>query len=95
MFFKQYWSADSPVTESTFRLGVANSAASLAIVVMAPVLGAIADRAGARKRFLLFFAVLGVATTTGLFFVQQGQWQLAMALYGAAVVGFAGANVFL
>ena len=42
VFFKQYWNAGLEVTESTFRLGVANSIASLVIVLMAPVLGAIA-----------------------------------------------------
>lgn len=94
VFFKQYWSAQLPATESTFYLGLANSASSLAIVVLAPILGAIADRAGARKRFLLFFALLGIAATVGLYFVQQGQWQFAMALYAAAALGFAGANVF-
>lgn len=94
VFFKQFWSAGVPVTESTFRLGVANSAASLAIVVLAPLLGAIADRASARKRFLLYFAVLGIASTTALFFVQQGEWLLAALLYAAAAIGFAGANVF-
>lgn len=94
VFFKQYWSAEVAATESTFRLGVANSVASLVIVIMAPVLGAISDRAGTRKRFLLFFAVLGIAATAGLYFVQQGMWQFAVTLYAAAAIGFAGANVF-
>ena len=46
IFFKQYWSAEAPVTESTFWLGAANSLASLLIVLLAPLLGAIADRGG-------------------------------------------------
>lgn len=94
VFFKQYLSAGVDATESTFRLGVANSVASVVIVLLAPVLGAIADRAGAKKRFLLFFTLLGIATTVGLYFVHKGQWQLAMMLYAAAAVGFAGGNVF-
>src|SRR5690606_26179495 len=44
IFFKQYWSAGADVTLSTFRLGLANSAASLLIAIIAPLLGAIADR---------------------------------------------------
>ncbi|MCW8827887.1 MAG: MFS transporter, partial [Gammaproteobacteria bacterium] len=40
VFFKQYWSAGSEVTDSTFQLGIANSVASLVIVLLAPVLGA-------------------------------------------------------
>lgn len=43
IFFKQYWSEGADVTESTLRLGIANSTASLIIVLLAPILGAIAD----------------------------------------------------
>ena len=57
IFFKQYWSAGVEVTESTFYLGLANSIAGLIIVLLAPILGAIADRASHRKRFLIFFAL--------------------------------------
>ena len=49
LFFKKYWSAGSDVTVSTFQLGVANAAASLAVAVLAPVLGASADRSGWRR----------------------------------------------
>ena len=34
VFFKQYWNAGVPVTESTFRLGLVNSIASLASKVL-------------------------------------------------------------
>ncbi|MGH8402967.1 MAG: MFS transporter, partial [Gammaproteobacteria bacterium] len=44
IFFKDYWSAGADVSVSTFRLGVANSIASLVVALSAPVLGAIADR---------------------------------------------------
>jgi MFS transporter, UMF1 family len=94
VFFKQYWSAGVPVTESTFRLGLANSLASLLIVVMAPLLGAIGDYLGRRKRMLLGFAVLGTLMTGGLYLVGEGEWQLAAAVYVLAVFGFSGSNVF-
>jgi UMF1 family MFS transporter len=94
VFFKQYWSAGTTVTESTFRLGLANSLASLLIVVMAPLLGAIGDYLGRRKRMLLGFALLGVLMTGGLFLVGEGEWQLAAAVYVLAVFGFSGSNVF-
>ena len=55
VFFKQYWAADLAATDSTFWLGLVNSTASLLIVVSAPLLGAIADQAGAKKRFLIGF----------------------------------------
>lgn len=94
IFFKQYWSAGSDVTHSTFHLGLANSLASLVIVAIAPLLGAIADRAGARKKFLLLFALLGIVMTGGLFLVEQGSWVAAVVMYVLASVGFLGGNIF-
>ena len=43
LFFKQYWSQGVEVTHSTYYLGVSNSVASLIIVILAPILGAMAD----------------------------------------------------
>ena len=94
VFFKEYWSAGAVATESTLRLGIANSLASLAVVILAPLLGALADRGGIKKRLLALFAFLGIAMTLGLFMVEQGAWQLALLLYGLGVIGFSGGNVF-
>jgi len=94
IFFKQYWSAGADVTYSTFHLGLANSLASILIVALAPLLGAIADRAGARKKFLLIFGLLGVVMTGSLYFVEHGDWVAATTLYVLASVGFLGGNIF-
>ncbi len=94
VFFKHYWNAGVPVTESTFRLGMANSLASLLIVVTAPLLGAIGDYLGRRKRMLLGFAFLGLLMTGGLYFLGEDEWQLATAVYVLAVFGFSGSNIF-
>jgi len=94
VFFKQFWSVGTDVNESTAMLGFANSAASLLVALMAPVLGAIADRGSTKKKFLTFFAYLGVLMTGGLFFVGQGQWQWAIFLYVMGVIGFSGGNIF-
>jgi UMF1 family MFS transporter len=94
VFFKSYWSAGAVVTESTFQLGLANSLASIVIMILAPILGAIADKGGARKKFLLFFTAMGVVMTGGLYFVERGMWEWAVLLYMAASIGFAGGNVF-
>jgi UMF1 family MFS transporter len=94
VFFKEYWNAGVSVTESTFRLGMANSLASLLIVVMAPVLGAVADYLGRRKGMLMAFAFLGILMTGGLYLVEEGEWLLAAFLYVLALVGFSGSNIF-
>lgn len=94
VFFKQYWAGDVAVSASTLYLGVANSAASLVIVLLAPMLGAIADRGGARKRFLLLFSLLGIVMTGALYLVSRGDWAMAIALYVMATVGFSGGVLF-
>jgi len=94
VFFKQQWSHDVDVNLSTARLGLGNAAASLLVALMAPVLGAIADRSGRRKRFLIGFTLLGVAMTATLALVPQGRWAFALFVYGAAYIGFAGAIIF-
>ncbi len=94
IFFKQYWSSGIDASVSTFRLGMANSIASFVLAILAPLLGAIADRGGKRLRFLLGFTVLGVVGSAGLYWVQQGDWQWAAAMYVAASMGFWGGLIF-
>jgi len=94
LFFKAYWSEGVDATVSTFRLGVANSVASLLVLLMAPVLGAIADRDGFKKTFLRAFALLGITCTAALYFVGQGHWELAVACYVGGGIGFAAGNIF-
>jgi UMF1 family MFS transporter len=95
VFLKDFWCAPGTAeTLSTFRLSMANSIASAIVAVLAPVLGAIADRGGARKRFLLFFAAMGIVMTGSLHFVARGQWQIALLLYVLSIIGFSGGNIF-
>ncbi|MGQ0657993.1 MAG: MFS transporter [Chromatiales bacterium] len=94
IFFKQYWSVGTEATVSTFRLGVANGTASFILAVLAPLLGAIADRGGARLRFLASFTALALVMTGSLYFVERGAWQWAAMLYIGASLGFSGAMIF-
>ena len=94
IFFKQYWSYGADVNTSTAQLGLGNSLASIVVAAMAPVLGAIADRGSARKKFLVFFAYLGVLMTAALCLVQKGDWGWAVFVYVMGIIGFSGANVF-
>jgi len=94
IFFKQYWSVDVEATVSTFRLGLANGAGSFLIALLAPLLGAMADRGGARVRMLSFFTIVGAAMTAGLYWVQQGDWVAAALVYSVAGIGFAGGVTF-
>jgi UMF1 family MFS transporter len=94
VFFKQYWSAGTDAVISTARLGFLSSAGSLVIALAAPVLGAMADRGGARLKLLAFFTLIGAAGTAGLYFVEQGAWMTAAIVYSIAGVGFWGGIIF-
>lgn len=94
IFFKQFWAADMAVSESTFWLGAANAVAGLVIALAAPLLGAMADQGGLKKRFLMLFTFLGVLMTAALFLLVQGAWQMAVAVYVLGAIGFAGSNIF-
>jgi len=94
IFFKEYWANSNNPSESTFYLGMANSIASIIIAVLAPFLGAIADRGTAKKKFLTFFAFLGIIMTGALWIVAQGLWQIAVLFYVVASIGFTGGNIF-
>ena len=94
LFFKAYWANPDNPSESTFYLGMANSIASIIVAMLAPFLGAIADRVTAKKKFLFIFAFLGIVMTGGLWMVAQGFWQMAILLYVLATVGFSGGNLF-
>jgi len=89
-----YWGADDSGSTTTLRLGWITFAASVVVVLAAPVLGAIADAGGYRKRFLGFFAVLGAVATASLGLVGEGDWPLALALYLIASVGYYSSIVF-
>ncbi len=94
VFFNHFWSFDVDTTVSTARLGLTNALAAILVAVMAPVLGAVADRGAAKKKFLLFFICLGVTMTLSLFWIEKGGWLPALILYALAILGFSGGNIF-
>ncbi|MHA1732682.1 MAG: MFS transporter [Promethearchaeota archaeon] len=92
-FFNSYWFTGSG-TDATFYLGWANSIASLIVAAMAPFLGAIADRMAGKKKFLFFFAFLGMVMTGSLWLLAAGEWVVAILFYILGTIGFSGGNIF-
>ncbi|MDB5971451.1 MAG: transporter [Hydrocarboniphaga sp.] len=94
IFFEQYWANNLDSGTRTFWLGVASSASSLAVVVLAPLLGSVADRGGLKKRFLAVFTALGVLSTAAFYWVGQGQWMIATLLFTLGSIGFQAGTSF-
>ena len=86
------WNDGAPSSVTTFRLGMANGLASLIVVLLAPLLGAMTDQARRRKPWLAVFTVLGIVATALLAGVGFGDWHAAMLLFVLASVGFFAAN---
>lgn len=67
---------------------------AIVVALLSPILGAFADRGGARKRFLLAMTVTCVVATTALFTAQPGQAIQALMWFVIANVAFETAQVF-
>jgi UMF1 family MFS transporter len=94
IFLDKYWAADMPGTTSTFYLGLTNSSASLVVMLMAPWLGALADRRAQKKFWLGLFTTLGVLATALLALVGAGQWPWALVIFALASIGYFASSSF-
>ena len=68
--------------------------AAFCVFLFAPVLGAIADFSGAKKRFLMGFAYMGSIFATMLYFCKSGDVRLTIVLFLGSQICFVGGNVF-
>lgn len=83
-------------TEGTYLWGNAVAVAAVAIALLSPALGAIADRAGHRRRWLAAFTLACILATASLWWVRPdpADVPLALVLVVLATVAFEFAGVF-
>lgn len=74
--------------------GYSQSIAVLIVAILAPILGAISDFSAAKKKFLRFFAYMGMIASILLAFVGEGDYLFASILLILGTIGFSGGNVF-
>lgn len=74
---------------SDFLWGITDSAAMAVSVLLAPILGAIADAKGQKKLFMAVFGCLSILCFFCLYFTGPGQISWAMLLVGSGYVGYA------
>lgn len=94
LFLGSYWSAGDPGPIVTSRLSWATAIGSVIVSLLAPVIGAIADSGGYRKKFLFLLGLAGAISTASLSLIGMGDWFWALAVFVLASVGFYSANVF-
>ncbi len=83
----------TPVQASS-TWGLTQTVGMLLVALGAPVLGAIADYSGAKKRFLAAFAIPGILAASLMVFISTGDWLLAAILYIIGEMGFSGSLIF-
>lgn len=94
VYYSQVAGADLSANTATVYWGYTIAIALLITAAIAPVMGAIADYSGVKKRLLMTFAALGIFATALLYFVTTGDWLLASVLFIVGNIGFAIAEVF-
>lgn len=84
IYFAKVAAADLAPAMATKRLADATTIALAIIAVLSPILGAIADRAGLKKRLLGISLMIGVVAVGMMFFIERGDWLLAALLFAVA-----------
>ncbi|MFW5684876.1 MAG: MFS transporter [Spirochaetota bacterium] len=93
IFFSNVAAAGLAGNRATALWGYVNSTASLLLAVAAPVLGAVSDYPGNKRRLFLTFMGSGVGMTFLFMSIGEGMTNYALVLYTIGFVGFAGANL--
>ncbi|TWR25926.1 MFS transporter [Mucilaginibacter achroorhodeus] len=70
------------------------AAAYLIMVILLPVLSAVADYRGNKKIFMQFFTLLGSLACCGLFFFKASTLEVGVICFALAAIGYSGGFVF-
>lgn len=79
---------------STAYLAYTVSIATLILAILGPILGAVANYEGMKKKLFFTFFTIGFVSTFSLALVPSDNWLLLLILYIFTAVGFHGANIF-
>ena len=94
IYYVQVAGSTLPSNVALAYWGYTTAIALVIVVLISPVLGAVADHMGAKKKFLGAFMLLGVVASLGLALVGSGDWVLASVLFTVGNIGFSGSIVF-
>lgn len=95
IFFKTVTTnAGISAADSTAYLGYANSIATFAVSIMAPVLGALADYRGYRNPMFTVSTLVGVFAVLGMTLTGSEQWLVLLILYTISAIGYSASNIF-
>jgi UMF1 family MFS transporter len=93
-FFSTYAAVGLEPAQATARFAAITTLSIAIVAIVSPLLGALADYSGIRKRLLAMFMVPGILACLAMVFIQRGDWQLASILFVIGNVGVMGSLVF-
>ena len=93
-FYATYASAGLEPAQATQRFAAMTTASVALIAVVSPILGAIADFSGIKKRLLLIFMLIGVSAAAAMAGIQRGDWLFATMVFFIGNLGVSGSTVF-
>jgi MFS transporter, UMF1 family len=94
VYFVNIAKSSLPESRATQAIATANTIVAIVLAVLSPILGAISDYSAAKKRMLGASMVVGAAAVAGMFFVQVGDYRLALVLFVISLIGATASTVF-
>ncbi|MBC8257015.1 MAG: MFS transporter [Candidatus Marinimicrobia bacterium] len=91
-FFTQVIAENEIVGTMLWSRGI--TITGLAVAILSPIMGAVADRGGYRKLFLIFWTIICILGSFLLYFPQPGQVVFALTVFIIANIGFEMGGVF-
>ena len=93
-FYATYAAADLDPAQATARFAAITTISVAAIAIVSPILGAVADLTGIKKKLLAFFTLVGVSAAAAMVLIDRGDWRLASTLFFVGNIGVSGSTVF-
>ena len=93
-FYATYAAKGLDPAQATARFGLITTASVLVVAIVSPILGALADYSGVKKRFLAIFMSIGVTACAMMVLIGEGDIVLASILFFVGNIGVSGSTVF-
>ncbi|AZN40147.1 MFS transporter [Paenibacillus albus] len=94
VFYKTVAGANLDGNTAENYWGYTQTIAMIFVALLCPVLGAIADFAGSKVKFLSIFMIIGALATVAMGLVGEDDWLFASILVVIGTIGFAASNTF-
>jgi UMF1 family MFS transporter len=93
-FYATYAAAGLAPAQATARFGLITTVSVAVVAITSPILGALADYSGIKKRLLALFMSIGVLACASMALIAEGDIVLASALFFIGNIGVSGSLVF-